>query len=70
MRMGLTMRDVQSVTTDLSRRCGNRAFRLSISRLSQYEAQGVIPNIYAMYSLAKIYRRPIKDLLRWYGVPL
>ena len=67
---GLTLRDVQASAKQLAAQRHDKAYRLSISRLSQYEAQGVIPNIYAMYSLSKVYRRPFRELMRWYGVPL
>ena len=69
-KLGFSMRDVQASSASLARRSHNRAFKFGISRLSQYEAQGVVPNIYALSALAVIYRRPMRELLRWYGVRL
>ncbi len=67
-KLGLSMRDVQAHTADVARRSRNRAFQFGISRLSQYEAQGVVPSIYALSAMATIYKRPLRELLRWYGI--
>ena len=68
--VGLTMREVEAESAKLARRLRNPAYKLSIARLSTYEAKGVIPNIFAMYTLSVIYRRPIKKLLRLYALPV
>jgi hypothetical protein len=64
------MRDVQAASAKLSRKLRNPAYKLSIARLSAYEAKGVIPNIFATYALSAIYRQPMKKLLRLYAVPV
>ena len=65
----LTMRDVEAESATLSRKLRNRAYKLSIARLSAYETKGVVPNIFAMYALSEIYGQPMKKLLRLYGLP-
>lgn len=62
------MRDVQAQSAAVARRSRNRAFKFGISRLSQYEAQGVVPSVYALSAMATIYKRPLRELLGWYGV--
>jgi hypothetical protein len=67
---GLTMRDVEAESAKLARKLRNPAYKLSIARLCAYEAKGLIPNIFAMYTLSTIYRRPIMKLLRIYALPV
>lgn len=68
--LGLTMRDVEAASERIAYRRHNQEYLVPISRLSDFETKGVIPNIYRLYSLAAIYRRDFRDALSWYGVDL
>ena len=69
-RLGLTMRDVETASERIARKKNNEEYWVPISRLSDFEAKGVIPSIYRLYSLAVIYRKDLRELLAWYGVDL
>jgi transcriptional regulator with XRE-family HTH domain len=66
--LGLVLREVESASQRLAEIRDNDEYYLGISRLSDIENRGVVPNIYKLYSLACIYRQDIKELLSWYGV--
>ncbi len=68
--LGLTIRDVESASARIAVKHGNEDFALSLSRMSDIETKGIIPNIYRLYSLAVIYRRDYRELLTWYGIDL
>ncbi|MFY9674973.1 MAG: helix-turn-helix transcriptional regulator [Terriglobales bacterium] len=69
-RMGLTMRDVENASAFIARKHGSEEYMIPPSRLSDIETKGVVPSVYRFYSLAAIYRRPIKTLFRLYGIDL
>jgi len=69
-RLGLTMRDVESASVLISQRRGSEEYLIPPSRLSDIETKGVIPSIFRFYSLAAIYRKPVRSLLQLYGVDL
>jgi len=69
-KLGLTMRDVESASSRIAARHGNEEFFLGPSRLSDIETKGVVPNLYRLYALAVIYRRDVRELMKWYGVDL
>ncbi len=66
---GLTLRDVQEITTKLARRRHDPRLRITVSRLSDIEAQGRVPSIYCLAALAFAYGEDMRGLLRLYGVP-
>ncbi len=68
--LGLTIRDVESASSRIAERHGNEDFAVSLSRLSDIETKGILPNIFRLYSLAVIYRRDLRELLSWYGVDI
>src|SRR5438067_1728871 len=55
-RLGLSLRDVEMASNAIAERHGDDAYSLSLSRLSEIESKGVLPNIYKVYSLSIIYR--------------
>jgi transcriptional regulator with XRE-family HTH domain len=67
-RLGLTGRDVESVSTLISARTGNSEYTVSSSRLSDIEMKGSLPTIYRMYSLSVIYRKPMDELMQYFGI--
>lgn len=69
-RLGLTMRDVETASEKIARRRGNEEYFVPISRLSDVETKGVTPSVYRLYSLAVIYRTPIREMFSLYGVEL
>lgn len=68
--LGLTMRDVEAASTRIAERHQNEDFAISPSRLSDIESKGLVPNIHRVYSLSVIYRRDLRELLRWYGIDI
>jgi transcriptional regulator with XRE-family HTH domain len=69
-QLGLTIRDVEAASTRLGAKYQNDDYSISLSRLSDIETKGVLPNIYRVYSLAVIYRRTITEVLSLYGIDL
>jgi len=69
-RLGLTMRDVESASFRIARRHGSEEYLVPPSRLSDIETKGVIPSIFRFFSLAAIYRKPVRSLLQFYGIDL
>jgi len=69
-RLGLTMRDVENASQSIAERHGSEEYLIPPSRLSDIETKGVVPSVYRFYSLAAIYRKPVRMLLRFYGIDL
>ncbi|MGA2004367.1 MAG: hypothetical protein ABSG70_13360 [Terriglobales bacterium] len=69
-RLGLTMRDVENASVSIAQRHGSEEYLIPPSRLSDIETKGVVPSVYRFYSLAAIYRRPVRALLQLYGIDL
>jgi transcriptional regulator with XRE-family HTH domain len=69
-KLGLTVDDVETASERLARKHNNEEYRITTSRLSEFESKGVIPSIHRLYSLAVIYRREFSEMLSWYGVDL
>ena len=67
--LGLTLRDVQKASVNLSKRLKNSAFLLPPSRLHEFETRNVIPSIHRLYTLARVYGYEITKFLDWYGIP-
>lgn len=66
---GLTLRDVEQASLNLSTQLKNRDFWLPASRLHHIETRGVVPSIHRLYTLASIYRHDMAEFFHWYGVP-
>lgn len=69
-RLGLTMRDVETASIQIAEHRGNDEYLIPPSRLSDIETKGVVPSIFRLYSLAAIYRKPLRSLLQLYGLEL
>src|SRR5450759_994475 len=65
---GLTIREVEAASMRLATKYGNEDFYIPLSRLSDIETKGVVPNIFKLYSLAAIYRVSFAELVAQYGV--
>lgn len=69
-RLGLTMRDVETASTNIAIKHKSDEFAIPPSRLSDIETKGVVPSIYRLYSLSVIYRQDAREILALYGVDL
>lgn len=69
-RLGLTMRDVENASIRIAQNRGSEEYLIPPSRLSDIETKGVVPSIFRLYSLAAIYRKPLRFLLQFYGIDL
>jgi transcriptional regulator with XRE-family HTH domain len=69
-RLGLTMRDVENASLLISQRHGSEEYLIPPSRLSDIETKGVVPSVFRFYSLAAIYRRPMRSLFQLYAIDL
>ena len=67
-QLGLTIRDVEAASNRLAAKYDNPSYAITLSRLSDIEAKGVLPSIHKLYALAVIYRRDICELLGLYGI--
>jgi transcriptional regulator with XRE-family HTH domain len=66
--LGLSVRAVEAASARIAERHGNQDYAISISRLSDIETKGVLPNIFRLYSLSVIYREDYHEILRMYGI--
>lgn len=67
---GLTIRDVETASIRLAAKHQSDDFIIPLSRLSDIETKGIVPNIFRLYSLSVMYRRDMREFLAWYGVDL
>ena len=65
---GLTIRDVEAASMRLAEKYRNEDYFIPVSRLSDAETKGVVPNIFKLYSLAAIYCMGFDELVALYGV--
>jgi transcriptional regulator with XRE-family HTH domain len=68
--LGLTLRDVETATSEIAARHANQEFFIPFSRLSEIETKGIIPSIHRIYSLAAVYRCDYRTICNWYYVNL
>jgi transcriptional regulator with XRE-family HTH domain len=69
-RLGLSIRMVESASEKLAIKYNNPDYFISLSRLSDVETKGIIPNIYRVYSLSVIYRADYHEILQMYDLKL
>ena len=67
-RLGLSMRDVEAASLAIAQKLENPEFQVPISRLSDIESKGVLPNLFRLFSLSVIYGKDHRDLCAFYGV--
>src|SRR5215470_10474256 len=67
-QLGLSMREVEAASLAIAKKLDNPEFHVPISRLSDIESKGVLPNLFRLYSLSAIYHRDHRDLCAFYGV--
>src|SRR6266480_2333070 len=66
---GLTLRDVHKFSLELARRFGQTAFVIPPSRLHEFEKKDIVPSIYRVCTLARVYSCSLQKLLKLYGLP-
>jgi transcriptional regulator with XRE-family HTH domain len=69
LSLGLTLRDVYVASLSLARELRNPAFVLPLSRLHEIETKKITPSVYRLYTLSRVYRCRLNELLSWYGIP-
>jgi transcriptional regulator with XRE-family HTH domain len=67
-QQNLTIREVETASMRLAEKYDNEDYFIPLSRLSDVETKGVVPNIYKLYSLAAIYRMSFTELVALYGL--
>lgn len=68
--LGLSIRMVEAASSELAAKYNNPDYLISLSRLSDIETKGIVPNIYRLYALAVIYRQEFQELVQSFGVNL
>jgi transcriptional regulator with XRE-family HTH domain len=69
-RLGITTRDVESLSQKIAEDEGNPEFQISNAWLTQLENSDSVPSIFKLYSLAAIYRVKFTDLMLFFGLDL
>jgi transcriptional regulator with XRE-family HTH domain len=67
-KLGLRYREVAEASQRIARRRHDAEYAVALSRLSDIENKGTVPNIYRLYSLCAIYRLDMREVMQWYGV--
>src|SRR5271155_2018827 len=68
--LGLSLRDVELASIKIAARHHNDEFALNLSRISEIETKGVLPNIFKLYTLSIIFRMDVREITTWYGVDM
>ena len=68
-RFGWTLREVEAQSMRIAQQHQDRRFLIPHSRLNDLERSNSAPNIFRLYTLSRIYKRRIREILVWYGVP-
>ncbi len=68
--LGLTMRDVEAASLRIAERHRNFDFAIPRSRLSDFEARGVMPSAQRLYTFSVIYGRDIRELWALYDMDI
>jgi transcriptional regulator with XRE-family HTH domain len=69
-RLGLTLRDVEEATLEISSAENNNEYFVSVARLNQIENDGSLPSMYKLYSLAVVLQLGLEEILDLYGITL
>lgn len=69
-RLNLRYRDVEEASQKIAQRRGDSEYEICLSRLSDIENKGTIPNIYRLYSLCAIYRVNLAEMMQMYGLDI
>lgn len=69
-RLNITVRDVQQASRLIAAAKGDKKYRLSNGWLVQLENRVSPPNVFHFFALAAIYRVPVRELFRFYGIDL
>src|SRR5258708_20482291 len=64
-KLGLTMRDIETSSARMAEKYRNEDYSIPPTRLSDIETKGGLPSIFAMYTLAVVYRLDCRVLMAW-----
>lgn len=68
-QLDLTLRDVEHQSWRIARELRSKAFRIPFSRLHDIESKDLVPNIFRVYSLSRIYGMKRERIFEIYGIP-
>jgi transcriptional regulator with XRE-family HTH domain len=66
----MSLRDVHRRSAAIAKELRNPRFVIPSSRLHFYETGAATPSAYRLYTLARLYRRRLSEVLAWYGIPV
>ena len=69
LSLELTLRDVHRASVKLARELRNPAFVIPPSRSHDIETKMITPSIHRLYTLARVYKCSLDELLSLYGIP-
>lgn len=69
-RLGLTLRDVEEKSRRIAEERQDFYYVITAGRLSQIENSNSLPSVYKLASLSAIYKLPIAELFRIYGIDM
>jgi transcriptional regulator with XRE-family HTH domain len=69
-RLGMTTREVEEHSRNISEDCKNEEYYISNAWLTQLENSSSVPSIYKLFSLSVVYRTRFNELLSLFGVDL
>jgi len=67
-RLGLSTRDVQRLSHELSQKMKNRYYYISHTWVADIETGKFKPNVFKLQSLALIYQRNLDEILAFFGI--
>src|ERR1043166_8194265 len=68
-RLGITTREIESLSRKVAEREGNEEFIVSHARITQIENGVSTPSIYKLFSLSAIYGMAVSELTSFYVDP-
>ena len=68
-QLRLSSRDVAAESNRIAVEFHDSRFAISFSRVYDLEEDRYAPSIFRLYTFSRIYRRSMRELLGWYGVP-
>jgi transcriptional regulator with XRE-family HTH domain len=67
--VGLSLRNVHTMSVKLGRKHRDDRFVLPPSRLCDIETKTIVPGMHRLYTLAHVYKQDVRELMGWYGIP-
>lgn len=67
-QLRLSLRQVQAATMHVAAERSNRDYIVSATTLHSIENWGTVPTVFKLYSLSVVYKRPLAEILGWFGI--